>query len=50
MATHNNKVSYVMRGKVVYLSESTINKRCSNLIVWSFETRTTHTLVRYGTY
>jgi hypothetical protein len=36
-----------MRGAVVNLNLSTINKRSSNLIVWSFETRTTHTLDRW---
>ena len=41
-----NKVSYVMRGKVVNLNISTVNKWCSKLIVRSFETRTTHTLGR----
>ena len=41
-----NKVSYVMRGKAVNLNISTFNKRCSKLIVRSFETRTTHTLGR----
>jgi hypothetical protein len=41
-----NKVSYVMRGKVLNLGVSTFKKRCSKLIVRSFETRTTHTLGR----
>ena len=41
-----NKVSYVMRAKVLNLGVSTINKRCINLIVRSFESRTTHTLFR----
>ena len=45
-ARNANKVSYVMRGKVVNLGVSTFNKRCSGLIVRSFETRTTHTLGR----
>ena len=36
-ARNANKVSYVMRGKVVSLNISTINKRHSGLIVWSFE-------------
>ena len=41
-----NKVSYVMRGKVVNLNISTFNKWCSKLIARSFETLTTHTLGR----
>jgi hypothetical protein len=45
-ARKHNKVSYVMRGKVLNLNISTINIRCSNLIVRSFHIRTTHTLGR----
>lgn len=41
-----NKVSYVIRGKVVNLGVSTINKQHNGLICQSFETRTTHTLGR----
>jgi len=41
-----NKVSYIMRAKVLKLGVITFKKRCSNLIVRNFETRTTHTLDR----
>ena len=34
-------------GKSAKLGISTFNNRCSNLLVRSFETRTTHTLGRY---